>query len=53
MEVCELDGELVEVAEKWFGFERNASGISLHIGDGVEFVKKRAGKGREGNDNSV
>ena len=38
MEVCELDSELVEVAEKWFGFERDASRMTLHIGDGIEFV---------------
>ena len=42
MEVCELDSELVEVAEKWFGFERDASRMTLHIGDGIEFVKRCA-----------
>ena len=48
LDVCELDPELVEVAEKWFGLERNGTGrggggtLRIHIEDGVSFVKGRA-----------
>lgn len=37
--MCEVDSDMVEVAEKWFGFERSC--ISVHIEDGVKFIKKR------------
>ena len=42
MEVCELDSELVEVAEKCFSFERDSNRMTLHIRDGIEFVKRCA-----------
>jgi hypothetical protein len=48
--VCELDPELVDVAEKWFRFERGAAGgggVNLHIEDGVSFVKKNAASHNE------
>ena len=48
--MCELDPDLVEVAEKWFRFERargeegggGGGGINVHIEDGVSFLKKNA-----------
>ena len=42
MEVCELDPELVGVAENWFGFRRDAGRMTVHVGDGVGFIKNRA-----------
>ena len=57
MEVCELDPEMVGVAEKWFGFERSArgggrggggEGVSLHVEDGASFVVRSAASLKEG-----
>ena len=42
MEVCEVDPELVDVAQKWFGFQPNASGVHVHVEDGVSLVKRKA-----------
>lgn len=39
VEVVELDGEILTVAEKWFGFRRGES-MSVHIADGVSFVNE-------------
>ena len=42
LEVCEVDPDLVNVAEKWFGFQPNASRVSVHIEDGVSLVRRKA-----------
>lgn len=48
MEVCELDSDLVQVAERWFGFKRDSSSrMTVHIEDGVGFVKGRAASTEE------
>ena len=39
VEVVELDGKLVEVAERWFGFTPGER-LVVHVSDGVEFIKK-------------
>ena len=41
MEVCELDENVVEIAEKWFGFQADSLRMSVHVGDGVDFVRNR------------
>lgn len=51
LDVCELDPDLVNVAEKWFKFEksntRGGGGVNLYIEDGVSFVTNSAANLKE------
>ena len=42
VEVCEVDQDLVKVAETWFGFKQHSERMTVHIEDGVQFVHKKA-----------
>ena len=53
--MCELDPELVEVAERWFGFERTirgggggGEGVCVHVEDGISFVVRSAANLKQG-----
>ena len=42
VDVCEVDQDLVKVAEMWFGFKQHLYRMTIHIEDGVQFVLKKA-----------
>ena len=35
----ELDGDIIQVAEQWFGFTKDRTRLAVHVGDGVAFVE--------------
>lgn len=47
MDVCEVDPDLVKVAETWFGFRQNSNRMSVHVEDGVHFVHEKAANTEE------
>lgn len=47
VDVCEVDPDLVKVAETWFGFKRNSDRMTVHVEDGVHFVLKKAASREE------
>ena len=56
LDVCELNPDLVNIAEKWFKFEKSntrggggggGGGINLYIEDGISFVTNSAANLKE------
>ena len=48
VEVVELDPAMVEVAQRWFGFTQDTRRMTVHMEDGVGFIKKKATCAKEG-----
>ena len=47
LDVIELDPEILNVAEKWFGFVQGES-VRVCVGDGVEAIKQKCAAGEKG-----
>ena len=47
VDIIELDPEILNVAEKWFGFVQGES-VRVCVGDGVEAIKQKCAAGEEG-----
>lgn len=47
MDVCEVDPDLVRVAEMWFGFNQNSDRMTVQVEDGVDFILKKAASTEE------
>ena len=47
MDVIELDPEILNVAEKWFGFVQG-EGVKVCVGDGAEAIRQKCAAGEKG-----
>ena len=47
VDIIELDPEILNVAEKWFGFVQG-EGVRVCVGDGVEAIKQKCAAGEKG-----
>ena len=47
VDIIELDPEILNVAEKWFGFVQG-EGVRVCVGDGVEAIMQKCAAGEKG-----
>ena len=46
--MVELDPEMVQVAEEWFGFPKADQKLEVHVQDGITYINSLCASGKKG-----